>query len=407
MLPSKPERPRAIAALNQLARPSSRWLERSFDAPRLLDAARRRTGLDDFGDESFLAPLERLVHSIREEANLTPTGALITRTRLLGVLENRLRLEALYARHPEIERERIRAPIVIAGLQRTGTTLLHRLLASHPRLRWLASWEALSPVPAPGADRRLQKAQFAERALRYLSPAFFAIHPVEAEAPEEEVLLLDYSFRSTVAEATLRVPSFSRWLEGADQLPAYRYLERLLKALQWQRPKERWVLKTPHHLEWLDALLNVFPDAKVIQTHRDPTRTLASFCSMIWHGRAVFSDRVDAQEIGQDWERKTLRMVTRGREVRDTHQNGEPHFIDVYYRDLMRDPKAQLERISAFAGLEWSDAERAKLGVARSHNQQNKHGVHRYSLEDFGLSADGTRRRFAEYVRRYSIPEED
>ncbi|MEZ4376333.1 MAG: sulfotransferase, partial [Polyangiaceae bacterium] len=143
--------------MNHLASPGARWLERDFDAGRLLDAARRRTGLGDFGDESFLPALERLLHSIRTESYLTPTGALITRTRLLGVLENRLRLEALYAEHPEIEAQQIREPIVIAGLQRTGTTLLHRLLASHPRLRWLAAWEALSPVPGPGVDRRLSK----------------------------------------------------------------------------------------------------------------------------------------------------------------------------------------------------------------------------------------------------------
>ncbi|MEZ4228410.1 MAG: sulfotransferase [Polyangiaceae bacterium] len=326
------------------------------------------------------------------------------------MLENRLRLEALYAAHPEIEEEQIRAPIVIAGLQRTGTTFLHRLLASHPKLRWLAAWEALSPVPRPGPDRRLRQAQLAERALRYLSPTFFAIHPVEAEAPEEEVLLLDYSFRSTVAEATLRVPSFSRWLEGADQLPAYRYLERLLKALQWQRPRERWVLKTPHHLEWLDALLNVFPDAKIIQTHRDPTRTLASFCSMIWYGRAVFSDQVDADEVGRDWERKTLRMVTRGREVREALSSaGDPRacqFLDVHYQDLMKDPDGTLERISAFADLAWSDSDRQQLERARNHNRQHKHGVHRYSLKDFGLSEQRTRERFASYVERYAIPSE-
>ncbi|MCA9643654.1 MAG: sulfotransferase, partial [Myxococcales bacterium] len=170
--------------------------------------------------------------------------------------------------------------------------------------------------------------------------------------------------------------------------------------------KERWVLKTPHHLEWLDTLLEVFPDAKIIQTHRDPTRTLASFCSMIWHGRAVFSDQVDAAEIGRDWERKTLRMVTRGSQVRDAHQNGAPHFLDVYYQGLMRDPAAELERISAFASLEWTESDRAKLKQARGHNQQNKHGVHKYRLEDFGLTTAGTRERFADYVARYTIPSE-
>lgn len=420
MIPRAPYRPAPIKLLNRVAAPLGRLgvFDRRLTAESLMDTARRRSGLRNFGDESFREPLERLLISVREEARLTALGSLITHGRLLAALECRLRVEELYARHPEIQDEALTAPIVIAGLQRTGTTLLHRLLAAHPDLRWLAAWEALSPAPQlnrvdtirrsalSGPDPRIRQAKLAERGLRYLAPEFFAIHPVEASAPEEEVLLLDYSFRSTVPEATLRVPSYARWLEQADPLPAYRYLERLLKLLSWQAPAKRWVLKTPHHLEWLDALLGVFPDAKVIQTHRDPTKTLASFCSMIWHGRAVFSDSVDALEVGREWSRKTHHMVTRGMASRQQRGDEAERFLDVQYSDLMRDPAREVERIFEFTGLPVSLETQAALKQAQRKNKQHAHGVHRYALSDFGLTTQGTTQRFREYIDAHRIPTE-
>src|SRR5690606_36805982 len=196
-------------------------------------AASQAEGLHDFGDGAFLEPLSRLLDSIHGEARLHPVGRLITKGRIVAALRTRLRAEALIARHPEILSMPIEAPIVIAGLQRTGTTMLHRLLAQDPGLRALASWEALEPVAALDARNpdgaRVRNARIAEQGLRYMAPEFFAIHPTEALAPEEEVMLLDLSFLSTVPEATLHVPSFARWLEEQDQRPAYEYLRRMLQ----------------------------------------------------------------------------------------------------------------------------------------------------------------------------------
>jgi hypothetical protein len=234
-----------------------------LDAHALVRGAEKATGLSDVGPEFDITPLEKLCASVAEEAHLTPVGLAITQGRLSAILQNRLRAEALFSAHPEILASPPVAPIVIAGLQRTGTTNLHRLLSADPRLRALSSYEVLDPVPPSerstrwlGRDPRLLKAKLAERALAYLAPDFFAIHPVEAQAPEEEVMLLDYTFLSTVPEATLRVPSFSRWLETQDQGPAYRYLRRLLTLLAFRRQASRFVLKTPHHLEWFDTLLD-------------------------------------------------------------------------------------------------------------------------------------------------------
>jgi hypothetical protein len=241
-------RPLPIAALNVTGRAAKRlgMTPLRLDEESMIAAARKSTGLHDFGDESFREPLRVLIDSIEREANLTLLGRIITRGRLTGVLTNRLRIEALLRKHPEIRERKIERPIVIAGLQRTGTTMLHRLIAADPRLRSLASWEALSPAPVARSawekqDPRFKLAKTAERGLAYIAPAFFAIHPVEADAPEEEVILLDYSFMSTVAEASFHVPTYASWLEQQDQTPAYRYLKTLLQVLDWQRPGKRWV----------------------------------------------------------------------------------------------------------------------------------------------------------------------
>lgn len=406
-----PYRPPPVAALNRVAAMLGRD-EGRLDAEELVRGAEKSAGLSDFGPEFDITPLEKLCESVANEAHLTPVGLAITRGRLAAILVNRLRAEELFKQHPEILALEPVAPVVIAGLQRTGTTNLHRLLSADPRLRALASYEVLDPVPPSELgqkllrrDPRLLQAKLAERALSYLAPDFFAIHPVEAESPEEEVMLLDYTFLSTVPEATLRVPSFSRWLEEQDQGPAYRYLRRLLKLLAWKGHGERWVLKTPHHLEWFDTLLDVFPDAKIIQTHRDPLQTTASFCSMVTHGRGVFSDDVDPLEVGRDWTDKVVRMITRATEARERHDAS--HFLDVSYYDVIKDPMAQLERVYAFIGMPLDATARAAIEAMRKSSPQHRYGKHVYHLESFGLEAEALNARFADYRERFKIPRED
>jgi hypothetical protein len=404
---ARPHRPLPVRALNGVLGLASRLGNRgaSLDPASLMAAAEESSGLLDFGDPSFREPLRVLVDSIEKEANLHPLGRIITRTRLVSTLANRARMEEQYRRHPEIEGESVSRPIVIAGLQRTGTTLLHRMLASDRRLRALASWEALSPAPldpSGAADGRRALAEQSELALGYLAPDFFAIHPVEANAPEEDVLLLDLSLRSTVAEATLRVPTFSRWLEQQDQTPAYRSLERAMKLLLHQRrpsPGARWVLKTPHHLEWLDVLFSVFPDATVVWTHREPRETIPSFCSMVAHGRGVFSDRVDPREVGSHWSNKIYRMVERGMAARDAA--GERHFVDVRYEDLVRDPIAQAKRIYAAADLSFERETEDGMKDLVKKQRKDRFGHHVYRMEDFGLSREGIDGSLAKYRSRF------
>jgi hypothetical protein len=383
----------ALAALGV-----SRWP--SLRPDDLIAAARAAEKLHDLGAPD-LEPLERMVASIEAEASLNPLGRFATRERLVQVLRNRLRFTELSRRHPEISAVALEPPVVIAGLQRTGTTLLHRLLAADPRVRSLASWEALNPAPflSGRGDPRPGLARRAEAGLRWLSPDFFAVHPVEADAPEEDVLLLEHAFLSTVAEATLRVPSFSAWLESTDQRPAYVLMGRLLQLLTWQHGPSRWVLKTPHHLEWLDVLWDVFPGATVVMTHRDPLVTAGSFCSMVAHGRGVMSDVVDPAEIGRDWLEKLGRMTDRALDAREAR--GDRGVIDVRYEALMADPVGTVRRVREAAGLPCDAEADAATQAAMARMPKDRHGAHRYALDDFGLDEAKVRQRLRRWRDRF------
>lgn len=401
---ANPHRPGPVRALNRVlgALPAAGPLSRALDADALMAEARQRTGLHHFGDMSFVEPLAVLLEAVRREARLHATGHLITRSRIVSTLSTRLRIEELYARNPNIERGRLVRPIVIVGLPRTGTTFLHRLLATDAtRVRALMSWEALMPVSRPGADggARALAAQRSEAALKYLAPDFFAVHPIDANGPEEDILLLDLAFRSTVPEATMNVPSYASWLEGVDQSPAYRGMARALKALQWQRAplgeSWRWVLKTPHHLEWLDELPKVLEDPLIVWTHRAPTEVVGSFCSMIAHGRGVFSDHVDPHDIGRSWLRKGKRMVERAMEART--RLGDANVLDVKYKDLIKDPMSVVKTIEERAGLGWDRDVADRIKGALTTEKKDRHGVHRYSLEAFGLSEATVNDAFGAY----------
>ncbi len=407
---TRPYRPLPVSIINAAGRVARRLgLDDRLNADRLIAAARRKTGLSDFGDDWFLEPLRALVESINEEAGLTPMGSLIQRSRLVSALAIRLRAEHLLREHPGIRDLDLGEVIVIAGLQRTGTTLLHRLIAADPGVRALRSWEALSPVPLrderPGNPRhRIREARFAARAVRFLAPDFLAVHPIEHDAPEEDVLLLDASFMSQAPEAMMHVPSYSRWLEGQDHARPYEYLVTLLKILQWQRPGRSWVLKTPHHLEHLDVVLDVFPNVCVVQTHRDPKKSVPSFWSMVAHARGMLSDQVDPDEIGTHWLRKTERMLKRSMNVRRARTGGV--FLDVPYRDLVRDPLGELRRVYESAGVAFTEAAEDAATAALTRNPKNRYGRHVYSPKDFGFHNRALDEAFGFYRRAYGIPDE-
>lgn len=406
----QPYRPLPIALLNNIGNLAGKMgFSPALNIDNMITHAKRKTGLNDFGDTWFLEPLKVLVESINNEAQLNTLGILIQKGRIEDALANRLRIEAICKKHPEIIDIDLGNIVVIAGLQRTGTTTLHRLLAANSDMRSLRSWEALNPLPLENEksgepSKRINKAKLAEKGLAYLAPEFFAIHPVEFDAPEEDILLLDLSFMTQSPEATMYVPSYADWLEENDSTKAYQYLKKTLQVLHFLHPAKHWVLKTPHHMEYLDVLLNVFPQAKIIQTHRDPQKTMGSFCSMVAHGRGIFSDHVDAKEVARHWTRKVERMMHLSMNVRQQRDNN--NFLDISYYDLMKDPLAELEKIYAFANIDFTATARQATIETQKRNKQHRYGKHIYHLDDFDLSTEIIESKFGFYREHYQIPHE-
>ena len=354
----------------------------------LMKAAKKATGLNDFGIDFWEEPLEIMLKSINEEAQLHPIGQFITRQRIINLLSVRLRAEYYFKKHPEILEQELYPCMVIVGLQRTGTTKLQRLLASDPENRSILSWEALNPAPVNNdiktGKERIKIAKTSVKALQYMSPGFFAIHPIEYEAPEEDVLLLDVSFLSTTAEATMNVPTYAAWLEKADQSSAYAYMVKLLKLLQWQRPGKRWVLKTPHHLEFLPLAKKYFGDVQFIWTHRNVTECIPSFLSMISYSRILFSEEVDQEVVAEHWVRKNGYMLSKALEYRSNKEDNSS-FTDVSYKELVDGTMKVLKRIYKDCGAEVSDELLRIFEASNRLNPKGKYGKHQYNLEEFGI----------------------
>lgn len=380
-----------------------------FDPERLLRSAQKAAGETELSDAPLMEPLTQLCKSIREEADLNPFGAFMQSTRIKTLITNRLRMDALIRANPEW----LEAPdpdiVVIAGLARTGTTLLHRILCSDPDVRAIPSWETINPAPLSGESggefsQRLKQAQTASKFMNYVAPDFSAIHEMVPEGPEEDILLLDLTMMSQTAEALMHVPSWSKWLESADHVPAYEYLRKVLKVLIGLNPGERLVLKTPHHSEHLAALMTVFPEALIVRTYRDPAKTMPSCCSMMAHMYGVGSNRVDPHWVGEHWLAKSMLMSANAQAAREAYPDRA--FVDLLYADLIADPVAAAEQIYEAWGHTLPDNVRAVAEVSTRRKSTSARMRHVYRLEDFGLTATGVRAAFTDDISRFGIPEE-
>ena len=383
-----------------------------FDESALLAEARRTCGLSDFGDEDFRVPLRTLLASLSGEAGLNRDGAAAFHGRIVQSLVTRLRAQDWRARHPEIARETIERPLVIVGMTRTGTTLLQRAIARDRRLYSALDWELREPAPRPGTrfdrpDPRIPDAEERSRLAHETSPELMAIHPGKAHDPEEEILLFEDAFLSHVPEASCYVPSYRAWLDGQDFTPAYDHLKRMLQLLQWQKQRrgerrDRWLLKTPAHLGYLETLFAAFPDAHVVHAHRHPFESVPSGASLNFSIWRMNSDHADPKRVGRQWKQRMAWAVRRALAARDRLPRAESRFTDVWYRDAVADPLAQVERVYAAAGLELDAPTRAEMRdwLLRNHTR-SRPPVHRYTLEQFGLTREEIREAFADYLARF------
>lgn len=382
----------------------------------LMEAAAAETGLDDFGDPWFERPFDVLLEAVKGEARLNAAGDFSAAKQFHHVLRDRLLAQMWFKRHPEILERRIARPVVIVGPMRSGTTRLHRLLASDRRFSHMRSFETISPVPRPGfedvlegkkEDFRPVLARRIMKVARLANPRTLSIHPTGPYEPEEELGLLVASMWGMKFDAQWQVPGYGKWCEGEDATPAYEHLSNLLKLVGWSQQVSSirpWILKTPQHMMDLPALLRVFPDARLIFTHRDPQAIVGSAASLAWNQTILYSDHVEPEKVGREWLRKTETMIARMRVARDAIPR--ERMIDVHYDDMDRDWRRTMQRIYQFLEL---DMEPAIPGMESflDRSRALKRKPHRYSLQEFGLSPGEVAERLADYVATYGITAEE
>jgi hypothetical protein len=375
-----------------------------LDVESLRRAAIRRAGCEDFGSWAIEEPMERLVRAYHDEAQLTTLGRITVHETLVSQLENLLHLEHDRARRPQIAEQSIRSPVFITGLPRTGTTLLHGLMTEDPENRVPLTWEVMYPASPGALDvtalRNKTNARLAW--VSRLAPGFERIHPLEADLPQECIAITALAFMSIQFHTTHDVPSYEDWLEAGSQRLGYAFHHRLLQHLQSRRAGTRWVLKAPGHLFALAELLEQYPDARVIQTHRDPLRVVASMASLATVLKRAFSNAADAHRIGKDWADRWAMALERFLRVRD--KSPAAQFMDISYEELVTEPIGTVESVYSFLGSSLCDEARSRMQAFIDRNPQNKHGRHRYSLSEYGLDAHGEAARFREYCERFGIP---
>jgi hypothetical protein len=372
---------------------------------RLLRAAEQRSGLTKLGDWAIEEPLERLMRSYVDEARLTLLGRLTVREMIVSLLENLLHLEAERRTQPALAAEPVEAPVFIVGLPRTGTTLLHALMAEDPASRAPATWEVMfaagfarDPALIERTKRRTgQRLNWANR----FAPEFKRIHPMAPDLPQECIAITAMVFLSIQFHTTHAVGRYQDWFERHDQNLAYAFHRRFLQHLQSRGGPRRWVLKAPGHLFGLPALLHAYPGARVIHTHRDPLRVMASMASHATVLRQAFSDHIEPRHIALDWARRWGAALDRFLAMRD--RSDERQFLDVNYRDLEHEPLAAIERVYDFLGWPLTGNARAAMLRFLAANPKDKHGAHRYSLAQYGLDRATERARFAAYCDRFQV----
>ena len=373
-------------------------------AAALMTAASAEAGLSDFRDDEFHEPLQRFLQSAREEARMGDMGVATLAQDTIRLLTNRLLLQADLTAHPEIVDEDVSDPIVIVGNPRTGTTKLQRMLGAHPRIQSVKLWQILFPGRLPGADPdpRLAMARAFQQQLTEAFPAFMAAHPMVADEPEEEALIAQMTFDRIGAHNWFyRTPTYHDWVKDRDQHAAYGYLREVLQHLQWQGGGRRgpWVLKSPVHTGNISTLLETFPKATVVHCHRDHVKTVPSFCGLVELIRTSRGQEGDQAELGA-FLRDELAMHWRQNLVARLSLPAD-QILDVMFDEIVADPIAVIGRIFAARGQQLDEADGKRMLTWDAENPADKHGVHRYSLEQYGLSAESVHEAFVDYYAHF------
>jgi hypothetical protein len=382
-----------------------------FERPALtpeavLAGAVKAAGSDDFGSDSYREPLEVFLTACREEAQLTTFGRFLITKMLQRALANRLALRNWSAGHPQVSEEQITSPWVIVGLPRTGTSILDLLLGSDPQARPLLQWEAAHPIPPTSAQEAASDPRIAKTAreldqLMKLNPPLRAMHPFGANLAEECVTLFMYDLRTLALETQAHVPSYARWLEQADMAPAYAQHLLALQTLQSARSTQRWILKTPNHLWHLDALLAVYPDARIIWTHRDPAPVVTSLASLANAAQRPLTSRRDPRPAASEWRRKCGFALRSAISYDDKAPAGWCRHV--HYDELVADPVQTVRELYRSFGDEVSDEHASRMAAVLADRPKDAFGLHRYDPADFGWSYAEINEEFSDYTTRYNV----
>jgi hypothetical protein len=392
--------------------------ETRFETDRIVETACASTGLDDFGEDTWQEGLERLTASLGEEARLNELGEQIVDGELVGTLSTRLALVDWRKQHPEIAGVPVVPPIVICGQARTGTTILFDLLAQDPSMRAPLTWEVDRPVPPPetatyDTDPRIDEVDAVLAGTELLIPGFRDIHPMGARLAQECVRMTASDFRSLIYPTQFRVPSYGHWIVfEADMAPAYRWHRRFLEHLQSRHPAgpdgaARWLIKSPAHLWTLGELLAEYPDALLVQTHRDPLRILASVSSLQEVLRRMTSDAPEIPDIAAEWVDYLVEGLDRSVTARQDGTVPADRIVDVQFADFMADPFVTIRTIYERLGLELSpESEQRMRDFLARHGQGEGGSAHRYTWADTGLDERAVRERTARYQEYFDVPSE-
>lgn len=383
-----------------------------LDTERLLADAREATGLDDLGEDTWQEGLERLADALAGEAALNEIGMQIAAGEITLYLANRLGVTDYRRRHPEIADVDVAPPIVIVGQGRTGTTILHDLLAQDPETRVPLTWEVDRPCPPPESatyetDPRIDEVDAITSGVELLIPNFLSMHPMGARLPQECVRITSSDFRSVMFPTQYRVPSYGRWiLHEADMAPAYRWHRQFLQHLQSRHPAKRWVLKSPAHIWCLQALLDEYPNALLVQTHRDPLRIVSSLSSLISTLRSLSSDEVSIPDAAAEFADYIIDGLDRSVTAREDGTVTPDRVVDLQFDEFMADPFATIHTIYERLGLQLNADSEGRMRDFLARNPSDLHGTHTYSFADTGLDAGALRERARRYQDYFDVSSE-
>jgi len=384
--------------------------ELSVDA--VCAAAVAQTELDDFGAEDFRERLGVQLDEMNADPERTGLGRMLMFGDCVRYASNRLRIQELLKRHPEIREIPIEKPVIVIGLPRSGTTNLVNLLASDSRFRSMPLWESYQPVPDPresvgedGVDPRWTRCQGMWESMQVGAPFVAAMHPMEPDHVHEEIELMTPDFSSYNLEWVARAPKWRDYYLSHDQTPHYEYAKSVLQIMQWYRPRERWVLKSPQHLEQIGPLMSTFPDASIVVTHRDPIAVVQSTITMVTYGARTAYKTPEPEWYRDYWVDHIGRLLDTS--MRDRHLLPEGRTTDVYFHEYMADEMGTLQRIYDAAGIEFTEAARSEVAAYQDAHPRGKEGRVVYDLRrDFSAEPAQLRARYAEYMKSFPVKEE-